>query len=85
MKRKMTLIHKILEWTESHADGDPKTPPEIQGYQDTEVNYHIGLCLQAGYLEADYQNSDQTSDQTYKIINLTWDGHEVLDPHPWNS
>ena len=81
MKRKMILIQKILEWTESHADDEPKMPPEIQGYQDAEINYHIGLCLQAGYLEADCQ----TSDQTYRIINLTWDGHEVLDPHRRNS
>ena len=29
MKRKMILIQKILEWTESHADDEPKMPPEI--------------------------------------------------------
>ena len=81
MKRKMTLIYKILEWTESHADGDPKTPPEIQGYQDAEINYHIGLCIQAGYLEANYRPIDRT----YRIINLTWDGHEALDRHRGDS
>ena len=44
MKRKMSLIHKILEWTECHADGDPKMPPEL--VKDTETprsSYHIGL------------------------------------------
>ena len=30
MKRKMKLIDKILEWTEHHADGDPKLPPQME-------------------------------------------------------
>ena len=75
MKRKMKLIKKILEWTEHYADGDPKHPPEMEEYRDAEINYHINLCLQAGYLEAAYEPIDRT----YRIINLTWDGHEELD------
>ena len=31
MKRKMKLIHKILEWAERYADGDPKPHPEMEG------------------------------------------------------
>ena len=77
MKRKMKLIHKILEWAERYADGDPKPHPEMEEYGDAEINYHIGLCMQAGYLEAEYEPINRT----YRIIYLTWDGHEKLDRH----
>ena len=49
----------------------------MEEYRDAEINYHIGLCMQAGYLEAEYEPIDRT----YQIINLTWDGHEELDRH----
>ena len=77
MKRKMKLIYKILKWAECNADGHPQPSPEMDGYRDPEINYHVGLCLQAGYLEAEYRPVDQT----YRIIKLTWEGHNELDRH----
>ena len=50
---------------------------QMEEYRDAEINYHIGLCMQAGYLEAEYEPIDRT----YRIINLTWDGHDKLDRH----
>ena len=53
----------------------PNSLPRWNEYKHAEINYHISLCLQAGYLTAQYEPTDHT----YRIINLTWDGHEELD------
>lgn len=66
MKRYMNLIHKLLQYAECYATGQPMPTPEIDGYTLDQVNYHIHLCEQAGFLEQ------------YCLV-LTWLGHEELD------
>ena len=43
------------------------------------VNYHIGLCSEAGFIHADERGL--TPPKSYEIWNLTWDGHEFLEKH----
>ena len=74
MKRRMKLIYKILEWCETYADNSGQPPPDLEGYQQNEINYHIELCVEAGFLHADYQPVYQI----WKIFRLTWNGHEEL-------
>ena len=52
MQRKMKLVHKLLEHLERRHDDDPIPLPEIDGYSEEQVHYHVGLCVEAGYLVA---------------------------------
>ena len=69
MKRHMNLIRAVLEYVECHGDSEFLAPPEVDGYSPGEIEYHIQLCEQAGYLE---------TRQAYPRT-LTWDGHNALD------
>ncbi|MCY4655045.1 MAG: DUF2513 domain-containing protein [Dehalococcoidia bacterium] len=76
MKRKMKLIRKILEFSEEYFDGANRLPvPEMKDYSDSQIEYHVRLCLEAGYLRADTRNEGSV----YAIYGLTWQGHELLD------
>lgn len=76
MKRKMKLICMIL----AHAEKAPHiggiSLPELADYTEEEIQYHVKLCSQAGYL-------DIAIEPQYKlprhIDSLTWEGHEALD------
>ena len=81
MQRKMKLIYKLLEYVECHGTGEGLLPPEISGYTDTDVNYHIGLCNQAGYLEVEDVSGKEEPFKRYAMFNLTWAGHEALGQH----
>ena len=52
MQRKMKLIKAILEHVEQSTNVGRVMPPEIDGYSETQVHYHILLCQQAGYIDA---------------------------------
>ena len=79
MKRKMELIWEILQYAEENAAGKMLDPPHIEGYSMEEINYHIGLCYEAQYLHVvEFKHEQQAS--TYKILNVTWKGHEVQHP-----
>lgn len=69
MKRYMTLIRAVLEYVECHGDSEFLSPPEVDGYTPAQVDYHIQLCEQAGYLET----------QSGYPSALTWEGHNALD------
>ena len=78
MQRKMKLIQKLLTHVECHApeDGNYLPIPEIEGYTDVEVHYHVRLCEEAGYIKAlpIGQNKRHSG-----IWGLTWAGHDKLD------
>ena len=75
MKLDMKLMRKVLKRTEEHARG---TPIEIElcGHDNVAVNYHIGLCAQADYLEV--QKVPDIIPAEYRVINLTLEGHLAL-------
>ena len=82
MKRHKSLIHKLLEYTEENAKGRSLDAPAIDGFNMCEVHYHIGLCVEAGFLHAKNITAPRLGDtyEKWEIINLTWKGHEIIDP-----
>ena len=71
MRRCMKLIRLILEYTEQNARYDRSiNPPEFDDYSESQVQYHIELCEQAGYLTT-------VASGNY-IEHLTWRGQEEL-------
>ena len=73
MKRYQELIRKLLEWSEQQTTRTPQSPPEISGYTPDQVQYHVGLCGEAGYLRV-----QEMAEGQYVIRCLTWEGHEAL-------
>lgn len=74
MKRDMDLIRKILLELEKKESITSWTTITIDGYRDDQVNYHIGLLDEAGFIEA-----ERYLDGQYMVRNLTWEGHEFLE------
>lgn len=80
MKRHNSLIFEILEYAEKHAD-DGLNPcvPKVNCFNAHEVDYHIRLCAQAGYIEIEkWGRLRNTNRDAYSVLNLTWHGHEEL-------
>ena len=71
MKRDMGLIKQILKFVEREAPGEHGIlfAPDIQGFTGEQVEYHVSLCFQAGYVAM----------FSGHIENLTWLGHNELD------
>lgn len=73
MKMHNDLLARILEYAEKYADdGETRCFPSIPCYTAKEVNYHLLLCQEAGFLEAE-EIGDRLS-----IIRLTYDGQMKL-------
>ena len=70
MKRHMKLIRIVLEHFECHGSAE-FIPPllETPDYTCAQVDYHMSLCVRAGYL----------SELRGTPSLLTWEGHEALD------
>ena len=71
MQRDMALVKKILKYVE---DNTPSTRsfiayPEVSGFTEEQVEYHVTLCAKAGLLELN--NAEM-------IVDLTWSGHDEL-------
>ncbi len=69
MKRRMALIQRVLEYAELNGNGHILETPTVEGYSPVDVEYHIQLCGEAGYLRL-------TQGQ---MVRLTWEGHNELD------
>ena len=79
MKRNWWVIYKVLEYTETNARVGALDAPEIEGHDEVEVHYHIGLCRQAKFLEALETTPPDEKSQRFQILRLTWQGHQRLD------
>ncbi len=78
MRRDMTLIARILRYAEGNASLTVWSRiPKFDGYTDAEVHYHIGLCIQAEYLQN--TKSVPFNGRCLGVGLLTWAGHEALD------
>lgn len=71
MQLKESLIRQLLEYVECHGTGRPMYPPEIEGYTDEQVEYHIRLCDQAGFVMT-------SPNARHAITQLTYEGHRAL-------
>ena len=79
MKRDMDMIRDILAHAEAHAVGDALRAPELCGTSDDLLHYHLELCEQAGYLRIKKSGYNPEGQDHYAIVNLTWQGHEMLE------
>ena len=80
MKRQMKLIRKILEYVEKEAEDRPVAVPEIVGYTESEIHYHVGLCHEANYLRVVTPTETPQGRRFLNgIVHLTWAGHDALD------
>lgn len=78
MRRDWKLIYRLLTHVERHTNG-PIAVPTIKGYDPAVVHYHVGLCVEAGYLVADKPGLYDGVRLFSGIERLTWHGHEALD------
>ncbi len=79
MKRNTKLIYQLLEYVEREHNNGPVMVPDVEAYSDVVVHYHVGLCVEAGYLAAAEPrelNGCRTFD---RIHRLTWNGHEEIE------
>jgi hypothetical protein len=79
MKRDMKLIKLILEYTEAEHIDQPLPVPELVDYSRLQIEYHIRLSEQAGYLETIDLVADEEDINILNIYSLTWDGHDLLN------
>ncbi len=79
MRLQKKLLHKILRYAEENAKGQRLAPPEFECYDKNEINYHIGLCYEAGFLHVFHTPGSSISVDEYAIKNLTWAGHLELE------
>jgi hypothetical protein len=83
MQRDMDLIRELLIRVEHHPcfDGQNWATPDIQGdlvsadHPLEEVNYHLELLIEAGYLKG----QSRAGFGVPVISKMTWEGHEFLD------
>lgn len=79
MERDFRLIMRILAYlaeTQTKLDQQVRIP-EFPNYTPDEVQYHVGLCHQAGYVNAQFVGGSVS--QFTHLSLLTWEGHEKLD------
>ena len=76
MKREMKLIAMILAHVEKSRHAGDIQLPEFSDYRKCEVEYHVKLCEEAGYLHIKLSAHDKKPES---IIQMTWQGHEALD------
>ena len=81
MQRDMELVIKILDFLEKRDDISVIGKPQIDGYDDRVVAYHLRRMFEAGLLDAESTNSKTTPERIITVypFGLSWEGHEFLD------
>ena len=78
MKRDMNLVREILVWAEKQEHGIISKNPEIEGYSEEEIGYHVYLMNQAGLVRAHDMTARGEKSPNALLLELTWNGHEFL-------
>ena len=80
MKRDLDLIRKLLVFFEERPHGGPIEIPPIDGYSEMEIQYHLLLLHEAGFLRCERIRSSTDPDRVIRVIPfyLTWEGQEFL-------
>ena len=72
MNRDTDLIKQVLKYVKCSGPG-PRGflfHPDIPGFSEEQVEYHVRLCDDAGYVR---------TNSTGHLKELTWAGHDALD------
>ena len=75
----MNLVREILIWTENQEHGIVGKNPEIEGYSDEEIGYHVYLMNQAGLVRASDVTARGDDSPSALLLELTWNGYEFLN------
>jgi hypothetical protein len=77
----MDLIRKLLFYLEAKPDDGVERVVKIEGHEAIEVNYHLVLLAQAGFIISEGSRSTSNPDRWIHIYptGLTWAGQEFLD------
>ena len=73
----MELVRKILLAIEASPEPELPSQPVIKGWSDKQVNYHLQLLQEAGYIDAITSRGDNMID--FDLIRLLWPGYDFLD------
>lgn len=90
MKRNFDLIRKLLFFFEERDSFELLERPEVEGYSQEIIGYHLRLLYDADFLRCEPIKSS-TSDRIIRVLpfELTWEGHEFLDKirseNTWNK
>jgi hypothetical protein len=77
MQRDPDLIRTILLAVESSSGPGMLRFPVIDGFSQSEVQFHIYLMLQAGLLETPFP--ERWPRREWLALGLTWQGYDFLD------
>jgi hypothetical protein len=77
MKRDMELVVKLLNYLEEKEDFITRVTPEIEGYSNDQVYYHLKLLDQAYLVEAEDSSDDDSI--VWGATCLTNQGHDFID------
>ena len=80
MKRDPDLVRNILLALENKAGSNDAVTAKkmmIDGWSEDEINYHLLLLVEAGYIRGKDSSSDNRT--IVFVTRLTWEGHEFLD------
>ena len=77
MKRDMELIRMVMLEAEKTKDPYELVDPKIEGYNETEISYHIALLDDAGLLHG--QDRSAIGVFRWSAGTLTWAGHEFVE------
>ena len=77
MNRDKHLICKVLRYVSEKENG-PLEFPSFSGFSAYQINNHVLLCSDAGYIELTVDNG--LIDTPVGLIDrLTWSGHNALE------
>ncbi len=78
MKRNMDLVRRILLEAEKSPQGGCTGNPQVDGYSELEVQFHVHLLNQAGLINAaEFQSL--VHGPTAEITSITWAGYDFID------
>ena len=77
MKRDWKLIYKILTYS-CEKEYRPLEVPDFDGYSEHQVEYHLNLCEEAGFIKLTVAHQPPGQEPGL-ILGLTWKGHDKLD------
>ena len=79
MKRHMDLIREILLAAEEQDEQWFAKMLELEGWEQCDIVYNVGLAIDAGFLEAEDASLLGHDGKDFVVEKLTFQGHDFLD------
>lgn len=82
MKRDIRIIKYVLEEIEKIQQSNRAFPivfNESDGYPVEQLNYHLSMIADAGFVDANIIKAKGPDNQLNMIKSITWQGHDLLD------